>query len=93
VLAALMALPGLIAFLRFLIFYMQGNGGGHIQSLVIAAALIAAGTVTMVGGLLADLVAANRVLLAEIRSRILASELERADYSKMASTPFESSHT
>jgi glycosyltransferase involved in cell wall biosynthesis len=85
-LAALMALPGLIAFLRFLIFYMQGNGGGHIQSLVIAAALIAAGTVTMVGGLLADLVAANRVLLAEIRSRLLASELERSARASLAET-------
>jgi len=74
-LAVLMALPGLIAFLRFLVFYLQGDSGGHIQSLVIGAGLIAVGAVTMVGGLLADLVAANRILLAEIRSRLLAAEL------------------
>lgn len=74
-LAGLLALPGILAFARFVVFYLQGDGGGHIQSLVIGAALIAAGTVTLIGGLLADLVAANRVLLAEVRGRLLASEL------------------
>jgi glycosyltransferase involved in cell wall biosynthesis len=75
VLAAVLALPGILAFARFLVFYLQGDGGGHVQSLVIGAALIAAGTMTLIGGLLADLVAANRVLLAEIRGRLLAAEL------------------
>jgi hypothetical protein len=73
-----MALPGVIAFLRFLVFYLQGDAGGHVQSLVIGAGLIAAGAVTMIGGLLADLVAANRILLAEIRSRLLAAELAKS---------------
>jgi glycosyltransferase involved in cell wall biosynthesis len=77
--AALLALPGLLAFARFLVFYLQGEGGGNVQSLVIGAALIAAGVVTMIGGLLADLVAANRILLAEVRSRLLAAELDRAE--------------
>jgi hypothetical protein len=77
-LAVLMALPGVIAFLRFLVFYLQGDAGGHVQSLVIGAGLIAAGAVTMIGGLLADLVAANRILLAEIRSRLLAAELAKS---------------
>ncbi len=86
-LAALMALPGLIAFLRFLVFYLQGDGGGHVQSLVIGAGLIAAGAATMIGGLLADLVAANRILLAEIRSRLLAAELNRADDKPPIRTP------
>jgi len=78
-LALLIALPGLLAFLRFLVFYLQGEGVGHVQSLVIGAGLVAAGVVTMVGGLMADLVAANRILLAEIRSRLLAAELDRID--------------
>lgn len=75
-LSAVMALPGVLAFARFFVFYIQGDGSGHIQSLVIGAALIAAGTVMLIGGLLADLVAANRVLLAEVRGRLLASELK-----------------
>ncbi|MCB1338161.1 MAG: glycosyltransferase family 2 protein [Maritimibacter sp.] len=78
VLAALLALPGFLAFARFLVYYAAGRGDGHVQSLVIGAALIAAGAVTMVGGLIADLIAANRVLLAEIRGRLLKAELERA---------------
>ncbi len=86
-LAMLMALPGLIAFLRFLVFYLQGDGGGHVQSLVIGAGLIAAGAATMIGGLLADLVAANRILLAEIRSRLLAAELNRSDDKPPIRTP------
>jgi glycosyltransferase involved in cell wall biosynthesis len=77
-LAFLIALPGLIAFSRFLVFYLQGDGGGHVQSLVIGAGMIAVGAVTMVGGLLADLVAANRILLSEVRSRMLAAELRRS---------------
>jgi hypothetical protein len=60
------------------VFYLQGDGGGHVQSLVIGAGLIAAGAATMIGGLLADLVAANRILLADIRSRLLAAELVKS---------------
>jgi len=74
-LAAIIALPGLIAYGRFFLFYLEGNAGGHIQSLVVGTSLIVAGTITMIGGFLADMVAANRVLLAEVRSRLLAAEL------------------
>lgn len=75
-LAALIALPGIAAFLRFLYLYAIGDGAGNIQSLVIGSALIAAGAVVFVGGLLADLIAANRTLLAEIRGRQLLAEIE-----------------
>jgi hypothetical protein len=77
-LAALLLIPGLIAFARFLVLYAMGEGSGNIQSLVIGATLIAAGVVTLVGGIIADLVSANRVLSAEIRSRLLKAELERS---------------
>lgn len=76
--SALVMLPGVLAFLRFLYFYAIGQGGGHVQSLVIGAALIAAGSVIFVGGLIADLIAANRVLSAEIRGRLMKAELDRA---------------
>lgn len=78
-LALLLTLPGVFAFGRFMIFWLQGDGGGHLQSLVIGAAMIAAGVVTLIGGLLADLIAANRILLAELRTRQLAQELDEAD--------------
>ena len=70
--ALLVALPGLAAFARFLVLYLGGNGDGNVQSLVIGAALLASAAVLFVGGLLADLIAANRMLLAEIRARQLA---------------------
>ena len=44
----------------------------------------------MVGGLMADLVAANRILLAEIRSRLLAAELDRTDEKPPVSTSDQS---
>lgn len=75
--ALVLAIPGITAFLRFLYFYAIGAGDGNIQSLVIGAAFIAASTVFFVGGLIADLVAANRVLSAEIRARLLRAELDR----------------
>ena len=81
-LALLMAVPGLIAFVRFLYLFSIGQGDGNIQSLIIGAALIAAGTVTFVGGLVADLIAANRVLSAEIRSRLLKMELDKVTSKK-----------
>lgn len=78
--ALILVLPGIAAFLRFLLVWLAGDGAGHVQSLVIGAGLIAAGAVLFVGGLLADLIAANRVLLAEIRGRMLERDLaERAD--------------
>jgi glycosyltransferase involved in cell wall biosynthesis len=76
-LAVLMALPGIIAFARFLYLFSIGQGDGNIQSLIIGSALIAAGAVTFVGGLVADLIAANRVLSSEIRSRLLKMELDK----------------
>ena len=70
--ALLLALPGIGAFARFIALWASGSGAGNIQSLVIGAALIASAAVVFVGGLLADLIAANRTLLAEIRARQLA---------------------
>ena len=77
ILSAILLLPGVLAFVRFMYFYAIGQGDGKLQSLVIGSALIAAGMITFVGGLIADLIAANRVLLAEIRGRLLRAELER----------------
>jgi len=76
-LAGLIALPGLVAIGRFLYFYYGGDGGGHIQSLAIAGALISVAAIVAIGGLLADLIAANRILLEDIRARQFADTLRR----------------
>ena len=78
-LATLVAVPGFAGILRFLYFYASGNGTGHVQSLIIAAALIACSAVLGIGGLLADLIAANRALLEDLRTRQMRMEIEAAN--------------
>jgi glycosyltransferase involved in cell wall biosynthesis len=70
-LAALCAVPGLIGIGRFLYFYASDGGAGHIQSLVLSGALLAVATILFAVAILADLIAANRALLEDIRAREL----------------------
>ena len=77
---AIFALPALIAIGRFLVFYSVGDGAGHVQSLVLAAALMAMATIFFAVGVLADLIAANRSLLEDIRAReLLRAPKRRGD--------------
>ncbi|MDU8913283.1 glycosyltransferase family 2 protein [Aestuariicoccus sp. MJ-SS9] len=71
------ALPGFVAFARFLVFWLMGDGSGKLQSLIIGGAFIVTGMVLLIGGVLADMVAANRVLLAEIRYRQMKADIDR----------------
>ena len=64
------SLLGLALVIRFLVFYFQGIGGGHIQSLVLAAVLLIVGFQTWLIGLLADLVGKNRRLMEEVLWRV-----------------------
>ena len=48
-------LIGLAPMLRFLWFYVNGDGAGHLQSLVIGGVLMILGVVTILLGALADL--------------------------------------
>ncbi len=59
----LTAFVGALPILRFLWFVVNGQGDGHIQSLVIGGALLMLGTIMAVMGILADLIATNRKLL------------------------------
>lgn len=75
--ALVMALPGLLAILRFLYFVVVGEGDGHVQSLVLAAVFLTIAGLLAVAGLLADLISVNRTMLEDIRSRMLLREIER----------------
>ena len=57
------AVLGLLPILRFLLFYLSGDGEGHIQSLVIGGSLLVLGILVAIMGMLADLIGANRKLL------------------------------
>lgn len=78
-LGTLFLIPGLAIGIRFVLTYLAGEGGGHVQSLILAAILIVMAVITYAAGLLADLIAANRVLLEEIRIRQLRSEIRAVD--------------
>jgi glycosyltransferase involved in cell wall biosynthesis len=67
---AFLLVLGLAAGLRYLYFWMGGDGGGHIQSVVFAALCLILGVVMLVMGLLADLINANRKLLERIHLRV-----------------------
>lgn len=74
----LFLVPGLAIGARFLIKFLQGAGQGHVQSLILAAVLLVTAVVVYAAGVLADLVASNRVLLEEVRTRLLRAEVDRA---------------
>jgi glycosyltransferase involved in cell wall biosynthesis len=74
-LATVQAIPALFFIFRFLYFYASGAGQGHVQSLVMAAGLLAIAGILAVGGILADLIATNRLLLEDLRTRMLRSEI------------------
>jgi glycosyltransferase involved in cell wall biosynthesis len=75
---AIVAVPGLLLGLRFLYFYLSGQGEGNIQSLILVAILMIASIVIFAAGVLSDLIAANRVLMAEIRTGMLRARLDAA---------------
>ncbi len=71
-LAAAGFLAGFAIGVRFLVFYLGGDGSGHVQSLLLATLLMGAGFQLFVAAFVADLLAANRKLLEELlyRARI-----------------------
>lgn len=61
---------GVLPVLRFIYFYILGNGDGKIQSLVVGSLCIGLGYVTIVIAFLSDAVATNRRLLEESLERL-----------------------
>lgn len=64
---------------RFLWFYFTGNGSGHTQSLILAAMMIIIGFQTLVTGMQADIISANRKLLEDIQFRVKKLEFGMLD--------------
>lgn len=67
---ALLFGAGFLIGLRFLLNYLSGEGEGHIQSLILSGALLAMGFQAILVAFLADLLAANRKLLEDVRFRL-----------------------
>jgi len=69
--------PGLFLFglgfligLRFLVYLFIGKSGGHVQSLILAGALLNIGFQLVLVGWVADLISVNRMMLEEIQFNI-----------------------
>ncbi|MBB6094920.1 glycosyltransferase involved in cell wall biosynthesis [Povalibacter uvarum] len=84
---SLFLIPGVLVGARFLWKYLQGQGDGHVQSLILSSILIVTAMVVFGAGIVADLVAANRVLLEEVRMRLLKAEIVSGSHD--ASRPCE----
>ncbi|MGH6883148.1 MAG: hypothetical protein ACREFM_19655, partial [Hypericibacter sp.] len=66
---------GSIPVTRFLIAYLEGQGEGKIQSLVLGGALLVIGLTTFLIGMLADLINFNRQLLEMTLEKVRRLEL------------------
>jgi len=62
-LGGVLLIVGTLPVLRFVWLYLHGEGQGHVQSLVVGGALMVIGCITLLAGLLADLIGFNRKLL------------------------------
>ncbi len=68
-LGILLTVLSLIPFVRYLVLWLSGTSGDHIQSLILGAALLVGGLLSFALGLLADLMRINRILLEDSLER------------------------
>ena len=76
---SVMITGGIAIGIRFLYYYIIGQGSGHVQSLILAAVLAIIGFQTLLIGLLADLIGFNRMILEEILYRLRRVEYGNND--------------
>ena len=78
-LAVLAFVPGFALALRFLYFYLNGLGDGHIQSVILSALLMGSGLLLAIVAVITDLISVNRRLLQKIQWQVrkLEDELSR----------------
>jgi glycosyltransferase involved in cell wall biosynthesis len=74
--AIIVGLAALVVWGRFLYFFIQGDGAGHVQSLILGAVLFNAAMVLGAMGVLGDLLSGQRITLQRIFERIRRVELE-----------------
>lgn len=79
ILGAIPLVLGVLLGVRFLLFLFQGAGGGHVQSLILASLLIMIGIQTVIVGLQADVIAANRKILEDIQYHVRKMDYDREE--------------
>jgi glycosyltransferase involved in cell wall biosynthesis len=74
--AALLGIAAFAVWARFLWFFLDGRGGGHVQSLILGAVLFNAAMLLAALGVLGDLLSGQRIMLQRIFERVRRVELE-----------------
>ncbi len=74
--AVILFVAALIPFTRFLVAWMQGDGAGHVQSLIFGAVLFNAAVVMGALAVIGDLLHAQRIMSQRIFERVRRVELE-----------------
>jgi hypothetical protein len=74
--AALIGAVALVVWGRFAYFYLQGDGAGHVQSLILGAVLFNAAMVLAALGVIGDLLSGQRTMLQRTFERVRRIELE-----------------
>lgn len=74
--SVVMALVALAVWMRFLVSWFQGEGAGHVQSLILGAVLFMGAMLLFALGVIGDLLAAQRTLSQRTFERVRRIELE-----------------
>lgn len=74
--AGVVALIAMVVWVRFIVLFIQGNGSGHIQSVVFGSTLFVVAVQLAALGVIGDLLANNRVLIQRALERTRRIELK-----------------
>jgi glycosyltransferase involved in cell wall biosynthesis len=74
--ALLAALPATALWIRWFVFYLEGEGAGNVQSLILGAVLFVAAMVLAALGVIGDLLAAQRTMVQRTFERVRRIELQ-----------------
>ncbi len=75
-LAGILIVLAAVPWLRFLIAWLQGDGAGHVQSLIFGAVLFNAAVVMAALGVIGDLLAGQRIMTQRVFEKIRRIELQ-----------------
>jgi glycosyltransferase involved in cell wall biosynthesis len=73
--AAVVAIPAAVIWTRFIYFFFEGKGEGHVQSLILGSTLVVIAVQLVALGVVADILAASRTLQGRTLERIRRVEL------------------
>lgn len=78
-LGVLLVIAGLVPFVRYAILIGVGDGGNHLQSLIVGVVFFAGAIIAFALGVLADLLRTNRILLEETLERLKELQYDAAE--------------